>query len=286
MVERDHRVVPQAGAEDDRLAHQRGHDGPPAAEDVGEREEHYRHRPPRGLGEQVLQRVDQPVGEVVLQGQREGVDLVDEPVREVVDQLGHRGAVDVLQERPVVAGGELREDQLLAGEVDEDEGRDQPEPADQPATGLGQPWLADALAGLLGGPARQPLEDDPGEHHARAAHRGDAGPAHALGPLAGRRRGAVEHDRRQHDQDAGHRRGADVLDLQGCVDVLAEPGAVDQRGDGGHRERRHHALVDADHDGASWPSAAGPGAASAARQAQRPRCLDGGRPAHPGCRAR
>ena len=74
----------------------------------------------------------------------------------------------------------------------------------------GQPL---ALAGVLGRPARQPLEHDAGEHHPRAAHRRRRRVRPAERSLAAVvvRSSMIAID---DDRQAGHRRGADVLDLQ------------------------------------------------------------------------
>ena len=167
-----------------------------------------------------------------------------------------------------LTSGNSARPQLLAGEVHAHEHRDEQHRQQQPAARRGDARQPLAAAGVLGGPARQPLEHDGRQHHAHAARRADVGPAGAS--LAGGGGGAVEHDRHEDDGQAGDGGGTHVERLERRDHGLAEAGTVDQRRDGGHRQRGHHALVDADHDGAAGHRQLHLAEHLAAGEAQRP----------------
>ena len=144
-------------------------------------------------------------------------DQVLDPLRRAAEGVGE--PVDAVTGRardPVAdaVGRELRQADVGAREVDRDQGR-------------------------------HTAADDQALAHARvaAATAGDL-----LGPLARRRRRPVEHHRHHDDERTGHERRADVVDPQAGEHGLAEAGSVDERGQGGHRQRRQRGLVEADDD--------------------------------------
>ena len=96
--------------------------------------------------------------------------------------------------------------------------------------------------------------------------------ADLLGALAGRGRGAVEHDRHDHDEHAGHeRRRRRRRSGQRREHRLAETRAVDERRERGHRQRRHDRLVERRRRWSCAPSAAAPCSAAAERSGRRSR---------------
>ena len=149
--QRDHRVVPQPGAGDDRLADDRGDHRAPAAEHVRDGQQHQGHQPTRATSaSRSWSGLIIHVGDVVLEPDREACRRCrrTRSVKSLM-QLGQPGPSDVLQERPVSRVGELGEVELLAREVDEDDDRDQQQPPEQPAAGRGEPRAA-------GCPCRRP----------------------------------------------------------------------------------------------------------------------------------
>ncbi len=67
-------------------------------------------------------------------------------------------------------------------------------------------------------------------------------------PLAGGGREPIQEDGHDDDRDAGRQRQADVALLDAGEHILAQPGAVDERGDHDHRQGHHDRLVDAEDD--------------------------------------
>ena len=73
-------------------------------------------------------------------------------------------------------------------------------------------------------------------------------PRRARSRAAPRVRHAVQHDRQDHDPDAGREGGTNVEGLERLIHVRPEARIPDRGGDHDDAERHHDRLVDAEHD--------------------------------------